>query len=320
MNNLKDIILESTSIAITCHVDPDGDAIGSILGLYLALKQVSDKVEVFTDEKLPTRYDFLPQSNAIKSYEDIKDKEFDLFFALDCGNDKRVGRNLEVMKKSKTLVNVDHHISNTKFGDINILDLGASSTCEIVYNLIKDLGLVIDKNVATCLYAGIITDTGNFMYDNAGYKTYLAAADLINTNIDKQEIVYNFYQKKSINNLRFLGYCLSNVDIRYDGRLAIFEISTALLDEFTVPKDDIEGVVNHGRDIDSVEISVSIREVDKERVKLSFRSKHDGVNVSALACLFGGGGHKKAAGAAVNMTLDEAKAQVIEKSKQFLRW
>lgn len=319
MNNLKDIIFKSENIGVTSHLDPDGDSIGSILGLSLALKQVCRNVDVFINEQLPDRYSFLPQSNSIKSHEDIRDKKYDLIFVLDCGDKGRLGKNIELMEGAGLIVNIDHHISNTKFGHINIIDINASSTCEMVYRIIKDLDLKIDKEIGTCLYMGIITDTGNFMYDNATYQTYLTAAQLIKTNIDKQEIIYNLYQKRSINNLKFLGHCLTNVEMELDGQLAIFQIPLTLLDKFNLPKDDIEGIVNYGRDIDGVEISVSLREIEDNKVKLSFRSKHDEIDVRALAQLFNGGGHKKAAGATVTASLDETKNQVIEKAKQFLR-
>lgn len=320
MNKLKEIVLNSESIAITSHVDPDGDSIGSVLALSLALKQICKNVEVFINEQLPSRYAFLPQSDSIKSYKNLKDKNFDLFIALDCGDKERLGNTVEVMEKSKIVVNIDHHISNTEFGDINIIDTNSSSACEIVYNIIKNMGLLINQQIATCIYTGIITDSGNFMYDNATYKTYLIAAELIKANINKQEIIYNLYQKKSTNNLRFLGYSLTNMEIKLDGRLAIFQIPLELLKKFNIPKDDVEGIVNYGRDIDGVEIAVSIRETDNDKVKLSFRSKHNEVDVRALAHLFNGGGHKKAAGATIVDTLDGAKSQVIEKSRQFLRW
>lgn len=320
MNELVKIISNSDSIAITSHVDPDGDSIGSILALWSALKQKYKNVEVFIDEMLPGRYSFLPQSKYIKKYEDVKGEKFDLFFALDCGNETRLGHSTEIMKKSKTVVNIDHHISNTGFGDINIIDTNSSSTCEIIYSVIKDIGLTIDRQIATCIYVGIVTDSGNFMYDNVTEKTHLIVAELMKIDIIKQDIIYNLYQKKSINSLKFLGYSLANMDIELEGHLAIFQISSELLEKFNIAGDDVDGLVNYGRDIESVDIAVTIMEKSNNEVKLSFRSKHDDVDVRALAQLFDGGGHKKASGAVLISTLDEAKNQVIEKAKQFVRW
>ncbi|HZJ76547.1 MAG TPA: DHHA1 domain-containing protein, partial [Oscillospiraceae bacterium] len=131
---------------------------------------------------------------------------------------------------------------------------------------------------------------------------------------------YNLYQKKSVNSLRFLGYSLANMDIELGGRLAIFLVSFDLLERFNIPGDDIENLVNYGRDIKDVDIAVSITETDDNKIKLSFRSKHDDVDVRALAQLFNGGGHKKAAGAVLVSTLDDAKNRVIDKAKQFVRW
>jgi len=319
MNKLLQATCNSNNIAVTSHVDPDGDSIGSILALGLALKQKFKNIDIFITDPLPSRYAFLAATKLIKNYEDIKNKNFDLFFALDCGAENRLGNSIEIMKKSKTVVNIDHHISNTEFGDINIIDVNASSTCEMVYSIINDMGLTIDSEIATCIYTGIVTDSGNFMYDNANDQTHLVAAELIKANIDKQEIMYNLYQKKSINNLRFLGHSLTNMEIELGGRLAIFKITSALLNRFDIPHDDIEAIVNYGRDIDGVDISVTLREESHGRIKLSFRSKHEDVDVSALAALFNGGGHRKASGATLIASVDEAKALIIEKSKQFIR-
>lgn len=320
MDKLSEIISNSDSIAVTSHVNPDGDSIGSILALWLALKQKHKNAEVFINEELPDKYRFLPQSNHIKKYEDIEGKGFDLFFALDCGNETRLGHGIEAMKKSKFIVNIDHHVSNTKFGDINIIDIDSSSTCEMVYFIIKNMGLTIDQQIATCIYMGIVTDSGNFMYDNVTEKTHLVVAELIKTNIIKQDIIYNLYQKKSVNSMRFLGYSLTNMNIELGGRLAIFQVSSDLLGKFNITNDDVKGLVNYGRDIESVDIAVSIVETDNNEVRLSFRSKHDDVDVGAMAQLFNGGGHKKASGAVLSTTLDEAKNKVIEKAKQFVRW
>ena len=319
MNKLLDLAYNSSNIAITSHVDPDGDSICSILALGLALKQKFKNVDIFITDPLPSKFDFLPESKLIQSYEDVKDKDFDLFFTLDCGDEKRIGNSVELLKKSKKVVNIDHHISNPKFGDINIIDINASSTCEMVYSIIRDMGLIIDKDIATCIYTGIVTDSGNFMYDNATDKTHLVAAELIKLNVDKQEIMYHLYQKKSINSLKFLGYCLSNMEIDLDGRLAIFTIPSMLLNKFEISYNEIEGIVNYGRDIDGIDIAVTLREESDNKVKLSFRSKHDDVDVRALAQLFNGGGHKKASGATLSSSLDEAKLLVIEKAKQFIR-
>lgn len=319
MNKLAEIVSNSNNIAVTSHVDPDGDSIGSILALGLALRQKHKNVEIFINETLPARYSFLSKSDYIKKYEDIKDKDFDLFFALDCGDEKRLGNSIEIMKRSTTVVNIDHHISNTKFGHINIVEVDASSTCEIIYSIVKDMGLSVDQHIAESIYTGIVTDSGNFIYDNATCKTHLIAAELMKVNIDKQKIMYNLYQKKSINSLRFLGYSLTNMEVELDGRLAILQIPSSLLKKFNIPYDDVEGIVNYGRDIEGVEIAVTIREISDAEVKLSFRSKNDDVDVRALAELFNGGGHKKASGATLIASLDEAKDQVIEKAKQFIR-
>lgn len=319
MNKLMEIVSRSNSIAITSHIDPDGDSIGSILGLGLALKQKYGNIKILIRDSLPSRYEFLPGSDLIKKYDGIEEKQFDLLFVLDCGDEKRIGSN-EILKNSKTIVNIDHHISNTKFGDINIIDASSSSTCEMIFSFIKDLNLLINKDVATCIYTGIVTDSGNFMYDNATEKTHLIASELLKTNLNKGRIIYNLYQRKSVNSLKFIGYSLTNMKIALAGRLAIFKVTLDLLNEFNVSYDNVEGLVSYGRDIEGIDISVVIREQENGKVKLSFRSKDDDVDVRALAQLFNGGGHKKASGATLTASLVEAESMVIEKSRKFVRW
>ena len=319
MNKLIELICNSNHIAVTSHVDPDGDSIGSILALGTALKQKNGNVEIFVNDTLSNKYDFLPGYSLIKSYDAIQDKSFDLIFVLDCGDEHRLGSSVECLEKSKSVVNLDHHISNNHFGDINIVDVNASSTCEIVYLLLSELNFRIDRAIATCIYTGIVTDSGNFVYDNATDRTHLIASELLKYNIDKQEIMYNLYQRKSIHSLKFLGHCLSNMELELDNSLAIFTITASSLKEFMVPYSDVEGIVNYGRDIETVKISVALREDKDHKVKMSFRSKDDDVDVRALAELFNGGGHKKAAGATISTSLAEAKMLVIEKSKQFIR-
>lgn len=319
MSNLALNLCENSSIAVISHIDADGDSIGSILGLGLALKQKYNKVKIFIHDSLPNRFTFLGGLGKLYKYEDTLDEYFDCCFVLDCGDVNRLGSSKSILKKSKIIVNIDHHISNTKFGNINIIDVNASSTCEIIYSVIEDMGLFADKEIATCLYTGIVTDSGNFIYDNATSKTHLIAASLIDTNIDKQTIMYNLYQRKSINSLKFLGHSLSNMEAEYDGKLIFFLLPLSLLEEFHISYDDVESIVNYGRDIEGVDISVTLREENDGKTKLSFRSKHDDVDVSALAELFGGGGHRKAAGATLNVPLEEAKMLVIKNANQFIR-
>lgn len=319
MNKTIEALSRSNSIAITSHTDPDGDSIGSILALGLALKQKHKDIQILIKDSLPSRYKFLPGSDLIKKYDDIEERKFDLLFVLDCGDENRTGNN-KILKNSKTIINIDHHISNTKFGDINIININSSSTCEMIFQVIKDLHLLINKEIAMCIYTGILTDSGNFMYDNANEKTHLIAAELLRTNFNKNKIIYNLYQRKSINSLKFIGYLLTNMEIALNGRLAIFKITLDLLNKFNVSYNNIESLVNYGRDMEGVQISIVIREQEDGSVKLSFRSKDDNVDVRALAQLFNGGGHKKASGATLNSSLIEAESMVIEKSKKILRW
>ncbi|HAE91260.1 MAG TPA: bifunctional oligoribonuclease/PAP phosphatase NrnA, partial [Tissierella sp.] len=193
MNNIEssfDIaiekIKESERIYIVSHVQPDGDNIGSILALWMAIKKIKDKVFILKTDDIPSDFLFLPNVNEIKEFND-KGK-IDMFIALDTSDENRLGKNKELLNKAKTIINIDHHISNTNFGHINIVDSNAAATGELVYNLIKKMNIPMDKDIASCIYTAISSDTGSFMYDNTSAQTHRIIAELIDIGIDKSNI------------------------------------------------------------------------------------------------------------------------------------
>lgn len=318
--NKKNPILSvnhSDKIAVISHINPDGDSLGSSMALGLALKKICGDVDIFVNGEIPERYKFLPQINRAKLYDEESDKKYDYCFVLDCGDETRLGYSEKLLSQSKTIINIDHHVSNNMFGHINIVDNQASSACEIVYRLIKDFFFMDDIEISTCIYTGISTDTGNFVYDNTSAKTHKIASKLLKTGIDIQEISYHLYQSKSLRSVKFLGYVLNNLETSYDGRVVIITIPLTLLQQYSVSDDEVEGVINYARDIKGVEVAVLIKELGVNKVKLGFRSKTE-VDVSKLAMEFGGGGHKKASGATVYNSLEEVKNSLEEKLSTYI--
>ncbi|NLM04746.1 MAG: bifunctional oligoribonuclease/PAP phosphatase NrnA [Clostridiales bacterium] len=312
------LIKEESKIAIISHMSPDGDSIGSILGLGLFLMNISKDVNIYIDEKLPSRYDFLPGSQFLKVYKD-DNKKFDFCFVLDCGDADRLGHNQSILSKSSTIINIDHHISNTNFGDVNIINTNMSSTCELIFSLLKNYINKLNKDIATCLYMGILTDTGNFIYDNTTANTHKAVSELMEYNIDINIIVQNLYQNKSLNSIRFLGHVLNNFKILFNGKAALVVVTQELLKEYDIELDEIDGVINYVRDIEGVEIAILLKEITDDEVKISFRSKYD-IDVNDLAKRFNGGGHKKAAGARVKGNIGTVENNIINQLKLDLGW
>lgn len=312
MNNLRELIDQANNIAVIAHINPDGDSLGSSLALGLAIKAINSNVTIFINDVLPAKYGFLPEVHQFVMFKEVELKEFDISFILDCGDLDRLGSSKGLIDKTKTLINIDHHVSNNNYGDINIIDVKASSTCQMVYNLIEgQLKLPITADIATNLYVGIITDTGNFKYDNTSPETHRVTAKLLEAGVDIEAVTINLFQSNTYNSVKFLGEFLQNLDILLDGKLAISVISIQMLNKYSLDSDETDSIINYGRDIKGVEVAVTLKEVKDNIIKLSFRSKAD-VDVNKIAKVFGGGGHKKASGATIEGNIEEVRKRIIE--------
>lgn len=311
MNSLSQLIEESKGIAVIAHVNPDGDSLGSILGLGLTLKKLSNKVDILLNDEFPGRFKYLPGVHHIKKHSEAT-MEYDLVFVLDCGDAYRLGESISLIKEAKTVVNIDHHVSNDGFGHINKVDVKASSTSELVYRLIKEeLGLDIDAEVATCLYTGIVSDTGSFKYDNTSPFTLRAAADLMELGVNTGEVSLNLYHSNSLSSVRFLATVLNSMEILQEGKVAMITMTLEDIKTYGVQPEEMEGLINYCRDIEGVEVAVSLKEVEKGCTKASFRGKSY-FDVNLLASNFGGGGHKKASGATIQASPKEARDLILK--------
>ncbi len=316
-SNLNDVIKcinNAKSIYIASHIQPDGDNIGSLLGLGLALKNINNNVFFLKTDNIPTDFLFLPGVDLIKDYDD---NDIDLLITLDCSDEERLGDNRKLLTKAKTIINIDHHISNTNYGDINIVDTEAAATCEIVFRLIKKLCVDIDKDIATCLYTGISTDTGSFMYENANEETHLIAAELLRIGIDKQEININIWQNQSLIKTKLFIKTLETLETYFDDKVAIVQITRDNLRSIGASMEDSEGIVSFIRDIANVEVAIMLKEFEENEIKVSMRSKKY-IDVSQICSLFSGGGHKKASGCTIKSNIEEAKKQLINELEKII--
>lgn len=301
-------INKAKSIYIVSHIQPDGDNIGSLLGLGLALKKVDKDVFFLKTDNIPKDFLFLPNIELIKDYDG---GDIDLLITLDSSDEGRLGTNEELLAKAGKVINIDHHLSNTNYGHINIVDSDAAATCEMVFKLIKKLEIQIDKDIATCLYTGISTDTGSFMYENANEETHLIAAELLKIGIDKQEININIWQNKSLLKTKLFIKTLESLETYFDDKVAIVQVSRDNLRSIGASMEDSEGIVSFVRDIDTVEVAIMLKEFEEDEIKVSMRSKKY-IDVSQVCAQFGGGGHKKASGCTINSNLKEAKKDLID--------
>lgn len=304
-----DVINKSSKIAVTSHVVPDGDNIGSSLALCLALKKLNKQATYLIDDNIPGVYRFLKGAKEVERLSSFADLEYDLVIAMDCGDLERMGKVKQLAEKTR-LINIDHHISNTNFGEINLVEENASATAEIAYKLIKSMGIFIDKDMAECIYTGIVTDTGMFQYSNTSEETHSIAAELIIAGVNPADIFNKVYQNSPKEKIILIKEALQSLEFYSSDKISCITISKAQIDDIAGEDLDTEGIVNMARDIAGIEVAVFLKEKESNVVKVSLRSKSY-VDVCAIAKGFGGGGHIRAAGCTITAGLEQAKQQLI---------
>lgn len=309
-NSIKNIIDSSDLIYIASHLNPDGDNLGSLAAMYLALKNYGKNVYMIENDEIPVAQRFLPGLNeAVKSSE-LKGKP-DLFITLDCADLERIGEDaMKLFLSAEKTINIDHHKTNTNFADINIVDFNAPATGEILYKVLKDSDIELNREIATCIYEAISSDTGSFKYDSVRKSTFIAASELLDYDIDINEIAINLYQNRSIEKTNLLIHAMNSLEFYADNKIAFVTLSDDDIRNFNASKSDADGIVEFIRDISTVEIAIFLKD-KKDSVKLSLRSKTK-VDATKIASYFGGGGHIRAAGATINLPFTEAKKKVIE--------
>lgn len=317
MSDILYNIEKSSIIGITFHTSPDGDSLGSALGLMIGLRKLNKRVYIISRDRLPDLYSFLPEAQAINDAVPTPHRQTDCIIALDCGNVERLNGEFNILQKEYTLINIDHHLSNDLYGDINLVDVKASAVGEIVYKLLKAMEIEIDKDIATCLYTSIVTDCGSFSYSNTTAVTHSIAGELIRTGIDFNEIHRKIYNNKDFYRIKLLGKVINNMYLKFNGRVCIMEINKKMTSELGNDITDSSDIISMGIEINSVEVAVLFKEKDDNIVKVSLRSKWE-ADVRKIAESFGGGGHSKAAGFVVEGSLEYVKDIVIEQIEKEL--
>lgn len=307
LDSIKEKIENANSILILTHENPDGDAIGSSIGFMHGLKKLDKKVDVYIPE-LSRVYDFLPGYEEVKT-ELTGNQEYDLCIALDSSDVERLGVGKEWFKKIGSTIVIDHHITNQNFGDANYVNAVASSTCQNIIVILAALEVAINKDMATCIYSGMLTDTGGFRY-NVQSETFEFAGMLLETGVDIAKIYRRLFDETTEARTRLLARALDRLEILENGKIAYTYITGKDFEELHNEDGDQENIVNYGRNIAGVEVSIFIREKDG-RYKVSLRS-NDYVDVSRIAAKYAGGGHIKAAGFELTMSLEQAKDVVIK--------
>ncbi len=309
-SEIAETLRAARRVAVLGHVRPDGDAFGSQLALGLSLLQMGKEVAIWNEDGMLEKYRFLPGGELLVRPPGAPE-EFDLGVALDTATQKRLGLAGEMVRAPKW-INLDHHPTNPAYGDLNFIDPTSPATGQILYDFLSSEGFPIDPGIAENLFVAISTDTGSFQYSNTTARTFDIGGELIRRGVKVgrlSQLLYETYPRRRIELLREL---LETMRFDGNGQVASFSLSLKQAGKLGALPEDNEGLIDHLRAIEGVIVAVFFEELLEGKVRVSMRSKKESADVAAIAQLFGGGGHKLAAGARVHGSLGEVERRVLE--------
>ncbi|NLY43605.1 MAG: bifunctional oligoribonuclease/PAP phosphatase NrnA [Clostridiaceae bacterium] len=316
LKKIADILKSISKAVILPHFNPDGDCIGSSFALQSALKKMGKKAVVVLEEDIPKMYEFL--GGEFVKYKDYSDYSgIDCVICIDCADEKRLGKRIKFFKQSNVTINIDHHVSNTEFAEYNYIDTNSAATGEMIYDLLGELGVEIDKEIATNLYTAISTDTGSFKYSNTTSRTHRIIAELMEKGIDNADISRRVFDTFSLSKLKFISYAIERIELYEDGKIVIIPIPNKAIKDMALGENDIDGLSSLARTVEGVEVGILLMEMEPGHVKVSLRSNRY-VDVSKVAFSFGGGGHVRASGCILNMDMEQAKQKIMEAVKPLI--
>ena len=312
MNNtfeqIKEALQDCETVVVGGHLNPDGDAVGACFGFAYALQKQGKKVSVALEE-FPKKYDIIADKELLLPKES-DNNIFDAFVALDCGDKERLGEAKAIFDRTKLKINIDHHISNTYFGDYNYVDSNASSTSEIIYQYLRDEG--INQQIASALYAGILYDTAAFRHTSTSSMTMMAAAELMTYSIPANKIYTTFFDNRTFSELKLLGKAFEKAEKYFNENVIYTFLTQQDIEQCQGTSKEVDSIVNFIKGVENIKIACFIYQKGENEVKASFRSE-DGFDVCKLAQNFGGGGHVKAAGCTIYSSIEKAWQEIQSK-------
>jgi phosphoesterase RecJ-like protein len=309
LHDLADWLKNHDNYAITSHVSPDGDAIGSALGLMLILRGIGKRCYAVMQDPVPDTYLFLPNAGDIVPLSGIPYKP-EYVILVDCAERGRVGNTAELLDNARGTACIDHHLMSAAFGSVNHIDSGASATGELIIKLADAMHVPLSQDIASCLYTAIVTDCGNFGFSSTTSETLTLAARCVSAGLDISTLNYRLFREKSAPRVKILGLALSGIEYIRGGKVAIIRVTHKMKRECCAISDDLDGLVNYGVDTRGVEVALLAEEIDEGSVAIGLRSKHY-VNVAEAAAALGGGGHARASGATLKLSIDESIARAL---------
>jgi phosphoesterase RecJ-like protein len=307
------VVREHNKFAVLSHVRPDGDALGSTLALALSLKGLGKEVRAWNEEGMLEKYNFLAQAELL-TQPPSEPEDFDVVVALDTAVQNRLGSTTSAVRHAKLWINIDHHPSNPRYGDLVYIDPTAPATGQILFEFLTNQNFPITPEIAENLYAAISTDTGSFQYPNTTVRTFEIAAELVRCGVEVGRISQLLYENFPRRRIELLRELLGTMQFGCDGKLAWFSLSQAAALALGVIPEDNEGLIDHLRATRGVIVAIFFEELIDGKVRVSMRSKKEAVDVCAICTQFGGGGHVLAAGARVRGTLPEVEKKIVEQA------
>ena len=316
-NTILKAIRRHRSFLITTHVNPDPDALSSELAMAVFLHKLGKKVMIINEENVPKRFMFLPGIKQMKAYSQSIKSVFDVAIIVDCGDLSRIGQVQKLLTKDKLIINIDHHVTNDYFGHLNLVNLKASSTAEALYELFEGARFPFTKNLALCLYAGIMTDTGSFRYDNTTSRTHEIVSRLMKFNFSAAGLYTKFYESIPPGDLIEFVKVIRSFDLISSGQVVCLTLKKKILSKFSSEFDLRDTIFKFFRSMKSVKAVVILTQVSGRQTRVNLRASGE-IDVARIARDFNGGGHKNASGCVIHRNLNEAKKAVLLRIKKDL--
>jgi len=314
LENILEEIDKAQTIVILTHENPDGDAVGTALALYNALKKYGKSPDIIIQD-YPRIFEFLPSSNEIKTESNVE--KYDLAISVDCASVKMLNGYDKYFANAKSTISIDHHGTNTMYADINYVNPDAPACAQIMLVILGYFNIEVNQEIGTCILTGIITDTGGFKYSGVTAETFEFVAWLLNKGVNVSKVYRQVLQIKTIHNFELNRIASNRLEFLENGKVAYTYITEEDMINIGAQSGDHEGIVEVGRDIEGVEVSVFIRQTEKG-CKVSLRS-NEYVNVSDICLIFGGGGHPRAAGALIQGNVEQVKERLLYQIKAQLK-
>ena len=316
LKEIAEILMASRSVLLFTHINMDGDTLGSSVALCIALRKLGKQAHILIEDDVAAFLRFLDKGYC--TYDNHIIENPDICLCIDCGDVDRFRERKEKFFEGKQKGCIDHHVTTEPFADFNFIDPTASATGEIIYELLKELPVEVDKDIASAIFAAITTDTGNFQYSNTTKRTHLIAAELWDYGVDYNEISVELYQNNRLEKLLLQTKILEQITVFAGGEAAICGVTQEMLEETEGRMEETEGMVETLRDISGIELAIFVKEVSREKCKVSMRSKKY-INVAEISQKLNGGGHARAAGCTVMKSYEDTKQEMMRLAEEYLK-